>query len=183
MDDKSIVELFWQRSERAIPESQNKYNSYCTSIAVGILGSREDAEECVNDTWMRAWNSIPDNRPSKLSVFLGKITRNISIDRYRKNTSLKNNGGQFSVCLDELAECTGNDENLTDDIVWKDIIDRFLGSLKNSSREVFMYRYWYMFSVDEIAWQCDMTKGAVKMSLQRTRKALKDFLEREGITI
>ena len=183
MEDYEIIELYFARDEQAITQTDLKYGKLCYKIAYNILRNNEDSEECVNDTWMRAWNSIPDNRPSKLSVFLGKITRNISIDRYRKNTSLKNNGGQFSVCLDELAECTGNDENLTDDIVWKDIIDRFLGSLKNSSREVFMYRYWYMFSVDEIAWQCDMTKGAVKMSLQRTRKALKDFLEREGITI
>lgn len=178
-----IVELYWQRSENALTESKNKYERYCGVIAENILKSKEDAEECVNDTWIRAWNSIPDKRPNRLSVFLGKITRNIAIDRYRKKKSQKNNAGETALCLDELAECIGENECFTDKLVLKELVNTFLAQLNDSNRKIFMYRYWYMCSIKEVAKLCDMSEGAVKMSLQRTRKSFEEFLKKEGINI
>lgn len=181
MDDLQIVELFWQRSEKAITESQQKYYGYCSTIAYNILHSPEDTEECVNDTWIKAWNTIPPSRPHRLSVFLGKIIRNIALDRYRKNKTLKRGKGQAAICLDELAECIADGKNFADDLVVKDTLNYFLQSLNSKKRHIFMLRYWYLFSIKDIAKYCSMSEGAVKMSLQRTRIVLKEFLEKEGI--
>lgn len=181
MEDEHIIELYWKRSESAITESRTKYGRYCGSIADNILHSREDTEECLSDTWMKAWEAIPPERPDRLSVFLGKITRNLAIDRYRKKRSGKYGGGQVSLCLDELAECVGTDETLDDDVALKVALNAFLEQLDPSSKELFMLRYWYMFSIKEAALRCNISEGAAKMSLKRTRERLKAWLTKEEI--
>lgn len=183
MNDNEIIELYWERSESAVAVTEKKYGGYCTVIAENILASREDSEECVNETWMRAWNAMPPDRPSRLSVFLGRITRNLAIDRYRRNQSQKFGGGQTAVCLEELSECISGNESFTDDLILKDCINRFLHSLPKDKRRIFMLRYWYLFPIREIAVRAGMNEGAVKMSLCRTRSMLKEFFEKEGIDI
>ena len=181
MTDNEILELFRQRNETAISECDIKYGAYCMTIAHNILGSREDCEECVNDTWVNAWNSIPPKSPPKLSAFLGRITRNLAIDRYRQARAVKRRAGQTALCLEELSECISDKADFTDEVALKDITDRFLLTLKPESRELFMLRYWYMLPIAEIARRRSLSTGAVKMSLARTRKAFGEFLEKEGI--
>ncbi|WP_167957920.1 RNA polymerase sigma factor [Anaerosporobacter faecicola] len=183
MDDQEIVELYFKRSEAAIAETERKYSQYCSTIANNILHSVQEAEECVNETWFKAWGTIPPNRPLRLSVFLGKITRNLSIDRYRRANREKRGCGQVSLCLEELAECVGCGQSITDDIALKELLNQFLKELKPKARRVFMLRYWYMYSVKDIGENCSMSAGAVKMSLKRTRMALKEYLEKEGVPI
>jgi RNA polymerase sigma-70 factor (ECF subfamily) len=183
MNDKDIVEMYWERDETAIKMSQEKYGSYCRSIAVNILSSPEDSEECVNDTWLRAWNAIPPQKPGKLSLFLGKITRNLAIDRFRQNKSLKNNGGEIALCLEELEECVSKGSFIEEGVVLKDLINRFLRELPEKNRRIFMYRYWYMMPVGEISEKTAASVGTVKMTLKRIRDKLKKYLEKEGVNI
>ena len=183
MDDSVIIELYWQRSEAAITESQTKYRRYCTVIADNILHCPEDTEECLDDTWLRAWEAIPPHKPDRLSVFLGKITRNLAIDRYRRSRAEKYGKGQIALCLDELAECVGTNETIADDLALKNALEDFLQELEAEARDAFLLRYWYMFSVREIANRLGKSAGAVKMSLQRTRGKLKSYLEQEGFDI
>lgn len=183
MNDDEIIELYWQRSESAISESEQKYGGYCGTIARNILHSAEDAEECVNDTWTKAWNTMPPSRPNRLSVFLGRITRGLAIDRWRSCSAKKRGGGELSLCLDELAECVSDGSSISEDFVLKDAIDRFLRGLKPEEAQLFLLRYWYMQPINKIAQSRSMSEGAVKMRLSRTRAALKSFLETEGIEI
>lgn len=183
MEDSDIIRLYLQRDQRAISESQSKYQRYCSVIADNILNCPEDTEECVEDTWMRAWGSIPPQKPDRLSVFLGKITRNLAIDRYRRRKAAKYGEGQIALCLDELAECVGTEECTADDIALKTALETFLQGLDGKTRDIFMLRYWYMFSVRDIAKRLGKSEGAVKMSLQRTRGRLKKYLEQEGFVI
>ncbi len=183
MEDKQIVEMYWQRNETAIVESRTKYGAYCGTIANNILHSKEDSEECVNDTWLRAWRSMPPEKPGRLSAFLGKITRNLAIDRYRSNKSKKYGGGQVALCLDELGECIGEEHPIEDRIALKELINAFLTGLTDKNRDIFLLRYWYMMPVGEISRKYDVSEGAVKMILQRIRSKLKDYLEKEGVGI
>ena len=125
MEDIHIIKLYWQRDESAIKESQTKYGSYCITIANNILHSSQDTEECVNDTWFRAWNTIPPEKPRRLSVFLGKITRNLAIDKYRRDKSQKYGKGQIALCLDELGECIGENNPIEDRIALKELLNLF----------------------------------------------------------
>ena len=183
MEDSVIIELYWQRLEAAISESRTKYGRYCTVIADNILHCPEDTEECLDDTWLKAWEAMPPQKPDRLSVFLGKITRNLAIDRYRKNRAGKYGKGQIALCLDELAECVGTDETIADDLALKKALDGFLQELEGEAKDIFMLRYWHMFSVKEIANRLGKSDGAVKMSLQRTRSKLRSYLEQEGFDI
>ena len=183
MNDNEIIELYWQRSENAISESQQKYGGYCGTIARNILHSAEDAEECVNDTWAKAWNVIPPSKPNRLSVFLGRITRTLAIDRWRAKSTQKRGNGEISLCLDELAECVSNNDSIVDDLILKDALERFLRGLKADAAQLFLLRYWYMLPIKDIALRRSVSEGAVKMSLSRTRAALREFLEKEGIKI
>lgn len=183
MDDKDIIKLYWERSERAIEESRDKYGGYCGTIARNILSDSDSVEECVSDTLIRAWETIPPNQPRKLGTYLGKITRNLAIDRYRSEKAQRNGGGQAAVCLDELAECVGNGENFADEVELKEILSEFIKGLKPNARKIFLLRYWYLYSVADVAAQCGMSEGAVKMSLRRTRKKLKDFLTQSGFDV
>ena len=186
MEDRQIVDLYWARSEKAISETSEKYGRYCYSIANSILHNHEDSEECVNDTWLRAWNAMPDERPDNLSAFLAKITRNLSLNRWERLSAQKRGAGQLPLSLEELSDCipAANDtERIVDDITLTDILNRFLSSLSAEKRKVFMRRYWYMSSIAEIAADFSISESKVKMSLLRSRKELKQLLEKEGVVL
>ena len=183
MEDHQIIELYWQRNESAIQESQSKYGAYCAAIAGSILHAAEDAEECVNDTWLRAWNAMPPERPGRLAVFFGRITRNLAIDRYRRDRTQKYGGGQTALCLDELGECIGEESPIEDRLALRELVNHFLQGLSEKNRRIFLLRYWYVLPVAEIAKQLGSSEGAVKMSLQRAREKLKTALEQEGIGV
>lgn len=186
MDDSKIIELYMSRSEQAISETSEKYGRYCYCIAYGILHDDKDAEECVNDTYLRAWNSIPPNRPNRLQTFLGKITRNLSLNRWEKLSAEKRGAGQIPVILDELAECIpdGKDtEHTVDSMIIRDVLNRFLNNLPTKTRKIFVRRYWYMSSVKEIADEYGLSESNVTVILFRTRKKLKNLLGKEGIAL
>ncbi|MCR5648827.1 MAG: RNA polymerase sigma factor [Oscillospiraceae bacterium] len=186
MEDHRIVDLYWARSEKAISETADKYGRYCYSIAFNILHSNEDSEECVNDTYLNAWNAMPDQRPSKLCAFLGRITRNLSLKRWEKYTAEKRGAGQVPLVLDELQECVpaaGRTDHIVDDLVLADLLNRFLASLNEEKRRIFMRRYWYLSSITEIATDFSVSESKVKMSLLRSRNELKLLLEKEGIEL
>lgn len=183
MDDTDIIGLYVERSQSAIKESRIKYGNYCRTISMNILHNREDVEECLSDTWMKAWKTIPPERPLCLSAFLGKITRNVSLSLWRRKNSQKRKSSETDLCMDELSECIPerHGDSVNENFELKDALDRFLKSLGNDSRVIFMKRYWYFISVKKIADELDMKEGAVKMSLLRTRKKLRQFLEEEDI--
>lgn len=185
MDDTRIIELYFARDEQAIAETAKKYGTYCHNIATGILDSREDAEECVNDTYLRTWNTIPPQRPQFFSAFLAKITRNLALTRYRANHREKRGEGQLTLALDELQNClpAPTDGTTTDDIVLRAALNRFVQDLPEPSRTVFLQRYWYVRPVADIARELGMKESRVKMMLLRTRERLREHLQREGIEV
>ncbi|MDE6210256.1 MAG: sigma-70 family RNA polymerase sigma factor [Lachnospiraceae bacterium] len=186
MEDKQILDLYWTRSENAISETANKYGRYCHYIAFNILHNDEDSEECTNDTYLKAWETMPPNRPDKLSAFLGKITRNLALDKYRLYNTQKRGAGQISFVLDELQECiptANNTEHIVDDLMLTQVLNQFLASLSETKRKIFMRRYWYLSTVKEISQDFNISESKVKMSLLRSRKKLKILLEKEGIAI
>lgn len=186
MDDRQIIDLYWTRSENAISETINKYGRYCHSIAFNILHNSEDSEECVNDAYMKAWEIIPPQRPERLAAFLGKITRNLSLNRYNMYTAGKRGYGQVLLALDELQECVpseDNTEHVADDIMLTEVLNRFLESLPLDSRKIFMRRYWYFSPVKEIAYDFGISESKVKMSLLRSRAKLKTLLQKEGVEL
>ena len=184
MLDEKIVEMYWSRSEDAITETSKKYGHYCHSIAYNILRNHADSEECVNDTYLSAWNSMPTKRPSKLGAFLAVITRNISLKKYNYYSAKKRGGTQVPLVLDELLDCvSGNDttEDIIETMHFEKVLNDFLESLSEQSRNIFVCRYWHLLSVKEIAVKYKMTESNVKVSLHRARNALKIILEKEGI--
>lgn len=186
MGDQQIVDLYWARAENAISETAHKYGRYCHYIAYNILHNDEDSEECVNDTYLKAWNVIPPQRPNKLSTFLGKITRNFALDRYKYNSREKRGGGQMPLVIDELAECvstTDTANHIIDDMVLVDCFNRFLATLPAETRKIFMRRYWYFSSIKEIANDFSISESNVKMTLFRVRNKLKQLLEKEGFEL
>ena len=183
MEDEKIVSLYWNRSEQAIAETSLKYGKYCYSIAYNILCSDQDAEESVNDTYMDAWNSMPPHKPSVLSAFLGKITRRLSIDRWRKNRAQKRGGGAMIWVLDELEECISEDGSLEEELEkqrLREVINSFVASLQPTEQKVFLCRYWYMDPIDSICRQFGFSESKVKSMLLRTRQKLKIILAEEG---
>ena len=183
MEDNQIVELYWQRNEKAIKISQMKYGMYCRKIAENILHSKEDEEECLNDTWLRAWNTIPPEKPSRLDAFFGKITRNLAIDRYRQDRSQKRGEGQTALCLEELEECISKDLNIEESIALKDLLNKFLRKLPKKNKDIFLFRYWYLMSIKEIALKFGTSEGSIKMILKRLRENLREYLEKEGVAL
>ncbi|MCM1217175.1 MAG: sigma-70 family RNA polymerase sigma factor [Roseburia sp.] len=186
MEDEQIIELFWRRSENAITETSKKHGAYCTYIAFNILQNIQDSEECVNDTWLKAWQSMPPRRPSRLPAFLGKITRNLSLNRYKANTADKRGGGQLTLAYEELSECVrGNQdmEHLEERELIVAVLNKFLAALSKRDRQVFVRRYWYFSPVDEIAREYGLSRSNAKMILSRTRAKLKAALEQEGIIL
>ncbi len=184
MEDEQIVALYWARDEAALTESDRKYGAYCQSIAWNVLRSREDADECVNDTWLRAWNAMPPEKPDILSAFLGRITRNLSLDRYRRLHAAKRGGGLEVIDL-ELDDCSagpGLDSHL-DAIATAEAISAFLRASDQTTRVIFLRRYWYADSIQEIARRYHISESKVKSLLYRSRKRLRRYLEEEGISV
>lgn len=185
VDDKKIVDLYWERSEDAIEKTRDKYGRYCFKVAFNILQSDRDAEECVNDTYVSAWNAIPPSRPENLATFLGKLTRNISLNRYYHDHAMKRTTN-IEVALDELEDIVaeqGSFDYIAEEAVLKDLINRFLGQLPKLNRIVFVKRYWYLNSVKEISTECGISESNVKVKLTRIRKSFKSFLEKEGVEL
>lgn len=186
MEDKEIVKMYWARDEQAISETKTKYERYCHSIAYNILQNQEDAEESVNDTYLGAWNSMPPNKPEKLSTFLGKITRNVSFKKWRNLTADKRGNGEVALVLDELQECVPAGDTVDDEIQVKELasmIDAFLRGIPEIERKVFVCRYWYTDSITDICKQFGYGQSKVKMMLSRTRKKLLEKLIKEGVTL
>lgn len=186
MGDTEILDLYWARDERAIVKTQEAYGNYCYSIAWRILNDREDSDECVNDTWMRAWNAIPPGRPERLNLFLGTITRNLALDRWKGKRTMKRGGGGTMMALDELAECVPAAQG-TEEIVEAEelrrLINEFLHMLPERECNVFLRRYWFVEEYEAIAERYGMKLNTVKTSLFRTRSKLKTFLEKEGVVL
>ena len=183
MDDKSIVDLYFSRNEDAITQTDRKYGRYCYSIAYNILTSKEDAEESVSDTYMTAWRSIPPRRPSALSAFLGKITRHISIDRWRERVATKRGGGEVPLALEELNDCISGMQDVEMEYERKEILNayvKFLDTLPATERRVFLCRYWYVESIETIADKFDFSESKVKTMLHRTRAKLRKQFAKEG---
>jgi len=186
MDDAKIVQLYWDRDEQAIPATADKYGSYCTSIAKNILENKEDAEECVNDTYLSAWNSMPPHRPSTLSAFLGKITRNLSLNKYKHNTAGKRGGREVTVVLDELLGLVSDTDSIEQEIDSKELINTintFLSTLSAEKRGIFVRRYWYFDSVAKIASSFGMTENNVSVTLNRIRLKLHNCLLERGFEL
>ncbi len=184
MEDGEIINLYWKRSERAIAETAKKYAHYCRMIAFNILHDDSDAEECVNDMYLRAWQSIPPKRPEYLPAFLGKITRNLALNRFQKYTAKKRGGGETKHVLFELEECIPTPECIEDfaeEASLSDAIGCFLKRLPKEKRIVFVQRYWYLMPVTEIAHINGISESKAKLMLFRMRKKLRLQLEREGI--
>ena len=186
MEDEKIVDLYWQRSESAIRETEIKYDRYLTKIAYNILADAEDSRESVNDTYLAAWNSMPPHRPGVLSTYLGKLTRRISIDCFRRRTRQKRGGSEYEVSLSELGDCVSGG-NTTEEIInvklLADAIGIFLRLQSEEVRNAFIGRYYYLDSLKEVAAYCGMTESKCKTLLYRTRVALKEYLREEGFDV
>lgn len=186
MEDMEILDLFGARDERAISETGSKYGRYCSSIAMRILKNSYDAEECVNDTWLAAWNSIPPARPASLRVYLGKLTRNISINKFRNSSAIKRGGGQVEVSVEELSECIPSGHDIDENLLKEELTEQlnlFLDGLSSEDRKIFVRRYWYCDSMDSISSLYGLKEGTVRMRLKRMRDRLKKRLEAEGILV
>ena len=180
MEDREIIELYWRHSERAIAESDAKYGAYCRKIAENILNNAEDAAECVNDTWMCAWNAIPPQRPGNLKMFFAKIVRNLAVDRVRKSAAQKRGGGELEEILDELSACVPDAQAEVEARELRESIDRFVGALPRREGDLLIRRYFFAEPLEDIAARYGMTANAVSASLSRTRKKLAAYLKKEG---
>ena len=184
MQDEDILALYLQRDEAAIKETARVYGNYCYRIAYDILHSEQDAEDCVNDTYVRAWESIPPHKPERLSTYLGKLVRNIAINRYTHDRAQKRNA-KADVVFDEVSDLIPGAEegHFVDEMALKECLNRFIGALPQQTRVVFVRRYWYMHDVKAIAASMGLGESNVKVMLLRTRKKLKAFLKKEGIFV
>ena len=184
MDDIQIVDLYWERSESAISETEKKYGRYCHYIAYQILENDEDAKEIVNDTFLKTWKTIPPNRPEKLKPYVGMISRQLAFNRYEEQHAKKR--GQMALVLEELAEClpigSENGDPLSG-IALRDSLNTFLRGLPQKTRNIFIRRYWYASSIAEIANEYSMKESTVGMLLLRTRNKLKTHLHKEDFNV
>lgn len=183
MDDNAIIALYYRREEQAITESDRKYGGMCRSIALRLLGLREDAEECVNDTWYSAWNKMPPERPASLGAFLGRITRNLSISRWRRDHAQKRYDG-IEILLSELEDCVPSPGTVEASIERQAIaaaISAWLDTLKDADRWLFIRRYWYAEPIKELAAELHERSNTCSQRLNRLRKGLRTFLEAKGV--
>jgi len=183
MEDSAIVSLFWQRSPEAIPEAQRRYGSYCAQVAANILGSPEDTEECVNDALLAAWNAIPPHRPALLRTFLGKLTRNLALNRREKALAGKRGGGQVPLILEELREVVSGRSSVEDALAQKELtraIDSWLDSLEERKRNLFVRRYWYCDSLEDLAARTGKRPNTIAVTLHRLREDLRRHLTERG---
>lgn len=186
MEDSEIIQLYWDRSEQAIAETSGKYGSFLCRIAWNILRSHDDAEECVNDTYLRTWNAILPARPGAFRTWLGRITRNLSLDRWNRERAQKRGGDETALLLGELESCVPSPhrtEQHLEDQALADLISSFLRTLPKESRVIFLRRYWYGESLESIAAFLGCSSGKVKSSLFRTRGKLRIYLEQEGVSL
>ena len=185
MTDEKITELYLSRSEDAISESARKYGKYCFAIANGILRDRDDALECVNDAYLRAWNSIPPKRPEHLGAFLARITRNAAINRYKADKAKKRGGGELTAAIEEFENCLGEgfEDRVVDSQVFSALLDSFLASLGKEDRIVFVLRYFELLPVKKIASDLSLNRNTVKTSLYRSREKLKKVLTKGGFDV
>ena len=186
MDDSAIIDLYWARDEQALAQTNLKYGKLCRNVAFNILRNMEDTEECVNDTWLRAWNAMPPSRPGVLSAFLSRITRNLALDTYKASKADKRGGGQLPVALEELGDCIAGMQSVEQEMAYREltkVLDGFLRQLPEKECCIFLRRYWYVDSTKEIAVRYGMPEGSVKSQLSRTRQKLKKMLEQEGIPV
>ena len=186
MEDEMIVSLYWQRDESALKETERKYSHYLSKIAYNILADWEDCKESVNDTYLKAWNSIPPHKPSVLSTYLGKITRQLSIDIYRKRNSGKRKASAYAISLSELEECVSTEDTTEETVdlrLLAEIISTFLRTLSTQARNTFVGRYYFMDSIRDVASYYGMSEATVKSLLYRTRLGLKTYLKKEGFSL
>ena len=186
MEDKDIIKLYFERSEQAIKETENKYGACCGTIAYNILNNKQDAEECVNDTYRQAWETIPPQKPSSLSAYLARITRNTALNRLKAANAQKRGQGEYQLVYEELEQVTASGENVEDRLDEKsltEIIDRFVRGLPKDSRLVFIGRYFCFEPIADIARKTGFSESKVKMLLLRARNKLKELLEKEGVNI
>lgn len=186
MTDEQIIDLYWSRDESAIKISDEKYGAYCFSVARSILDSSEDCEECVNDTWFKSWQAMPPSRPKVLKMFFAKITRNLSLDRYRISHARKRGSGQTAIALEELSEIVPAGSDVESEIDAKELgatINRYLHELKERDCNIFLRRYFYVEDTGTIAAKYGLTEKNVQMILYRARARLKEYLEKEGYTV
>ena len=184
MEDSKIIDLYFARNEAAITETNLKYGTDCQTIAYRVLQNLVDAEECVNDTWLRAWNAIPPQKPSVLRQFLAKITRNLSLDRWRNTHAEKRGGGETMVALDELQECVsgeGDPASQAELAELKEAIAAFLRDLPQRDRDIFLRRYFYLEQPEQIAKAYLLRAAHVRLILSRTRQKLREYLTKEGL--
>ena len=182
MDDKTIIQHYWDRDETALTETDEKYGRFCSSIADNILKNREDTKECLNDTYLKTWNTIPTQRPEIFPAFLGKIVRNLAVDRYRMSGSEKRGGGQTEAVLEELDECLPDrSAEIECEVSELSIaLDEFLETLPEKKRKILVLRYWYTESVQDIASELHMSESNVSATLNRLRKKLQSYLTERG---
>ena len=183
MEDEAIVSLYWERSEQAINETEQKYGRFCYAIAYNLLHNTEDAAESVNDTYLEAWNSMPPHKPNSLTAFLGRITRRLSVDRWRSTHAEKRGGGEYPLLLTELSECIPSKTSVEQQVEVKELaetVNRFLTGLSNEKQQVFLRRYWYGDSMEELAKTFGFTVSKVKSMLFHIRGNLRDHLKKEG---
>ncbi|NMA37713.1 MAG: sigma-70 family RNA polymerase sigma factor [Papillibacter sp.] len=186
MEDSEVIDLYWKRDEAAISETAKKYSRYCHTISFNILQNNEDAEECVNDTYLNAWNAIPPKRTDCLATFLGEITRNLSLDKYKKYTAQKRGHGQMELALSELDDVLPSNTSVEQALYEKELVkllNEFLGGLPKQNRIMFVQRYWYFMPIKSIAEQLSMSESKVKSALFRIRNELRSYLIRGGVML
>ncbi len=186
MEDVKIIELYFSRDESAVLETSVKYGSYCHTVSYNVLRVEEDAEECVNDTWLHTWNAIPPTRPDSLKAFVGRIARNLSLNRLKEKNALKRGAGESDAALEELDEFIAAGTSVEDEVegrLLKEEINRCLAGLSRNMRIVFVQRYFYFSTVREISENLGLTENNVKSLLFRARNKLKEHLEKEGFVL
>ncbi len=186
LEDEKILDLYWARNEQAILATAEKYGAYCTTVAHNILGDAEDAAECVNDTYLRTWDAIPPAKPERLGTFLGKITRNLALDRYRRSTAQKRGGSEYPLALEELGDCLSGGDSTAQALDRRELaaaIDSFLAGLPAKKRNIFVSRYWYFDSIATIAARQDLSESNVSAILSRVRRSLKKHLTERGFDL
>ncbi len=175
MEDKEIIELFFARDQEGIAALVDKYGRLCRQVSMNVLGSFEDADECVNDTWLATWNQIPPQKPTSLAAYVAKITKNLSLKKYRDDRK-KYRDTEIELCLDEMAECTSDQQTESEDEL-REIIEKFLNTLSTENRVIFVKRYWFDESVKAIATEIGLSENSVSVKLHRLRKRLKKYLQ------
>ena len=186
MEDAEIVELYWARDEDAITQTKTKYGAYLNRVAYNILADLEDSQECVSDTLLAAWRSMPDNRPKNLRTYLGKITRQVSIDLYRRRNRMKRYASEYAISLEELGDSFSDGKTPEDELDAKlltEAVNRFLRSLPEDARNTFIGRYYFFDSLQTVARYCGMSESKCKSLLYRTRQSLKAYLQKEGFDL